>query len=274
MAEGLNWSRQPEVKNLHINAMNNPARLFVVAVCVLGVVAAIGISMSRHRAHGDVNSRMAPASVEPVEVEHRDNLGSTRLPDRADSIRWERAADVDSDSPDTLEDSDQIRAWARKNPRRALEWLVSAPEGAKRDTVSEMVCLEIAETNAAAAVVLADTYGARCTNVMENLMMQWADRDVEAAYTWAAAKPPGEQRDGLLSRIAFVESKTDPKDAATLVAEQIPAGRIQDEAAISVLYQWALKDPEAAMNWAQSFSAGILHDRAVTEVQNVMASIH
>jgi hypothetical protein len=71
-----------------------------------------------------------------------------------------------------------------------------------------------------------------------------------------------------------VESKTDPKDAANLVAEQIPPGRIQDEAAISVIYQWALKDPEAAMNWAQSFPVGTLHDRAVNEVQNVMASIH
>jgi len=184
------------------------------------------------------------------------------------------AANVDFDSPDALEDPDQIREWARRNPQRARNWIVGAPDGAKRDTVSEMVCLEIAETNAAAAVVLMDAYGPRCTNVLENLMMQWADENVEAAYAWAAAKPPGEQRDGLLSRVAFVESKTDPKDAANLVAEQVPPGRIQDEAAISVIYQWALKDPEAAMNWAQSFPVGTLHDRAVNEVQNVMASIH
>ena len=59
-----------------------------------------------------------------------------------------------------------------------------------------------------------------------------------------------------------------------MVAQQIPSGAIQDEAAISVLYQWALKDPQAAMRWAQSFSAGTLRDRAINEVQNIMASIH
>jgi hypothetical protein len=254
--------------------MNTLARLFVVAAVAIGVGILISDS---HRTDGDVNSsaQMAPGPLEPIHVEHRHDRGSMSLPAQAASIRLKRvAADVDSDSPDTLEDPDQIRAWARKNPQRAWDWIVGAPEGAKRDTVSEMVCLEIAETNAAVAVALVEAYGARCTNVLENLMMQWADRDVAAAYTWAAAKPPGEQRDGLLSRIAFVESKTDPKDAATLVAEQIPPGPIQDEAAISVVYQWALKDPEAAMNWAQSFPGGILHDRAVNEVRNVMASIH
>jgi len=121
-------------------------------------------------------------------------------------------------------------------------------------------------------VALADGYGAGCTNVLENLVMQWADQNVLDAYNWAAAKPPGAQRDALLSRIAFVESKTDPQDAATLVAQQIPAGQNQDEAAISVISQWALKDPNAAMKWAQSFSAGTLHDRAINEVRNVMAS--
>ena len=32
-------------------------------------------------------------------------------------------ADADSDSPDNLEDPDEIRAWARRNPQRAGDWL-------------------------------------------------------------------------------------------------------------------------------------------------------
>lgn len=267
-----------KTKNLLIDAMNTPARLFVVAICAFGVAVAIAFTMAcSHRAHGDVNSsaRLAPAPADPIHVEHRHNRSSMRLSGEAASIRSDPiAADADSESPDTLEDPDQIRAWARRNPQQARDWLVDAPEGVKRDTVSEMVCLAIAETNAAAAVALAEVYGAGCTNLVENLIAQWADHDVEAAYTWAVAKPAGEQRNGLLGRIAFVESKSDPKDAATLVAQQIPPGPIQDEAAISVLYEWAQKDPKAAMNWAQSFSPGTLHDRAVNEVQHVTASIH
>jgi len=258
--------------------MNNPAKILAAMVCMVVVAVGGGITMSRfHRGRGELNAnaRKTLSVAEPAHLERRRSRRATRLPNEAAAISSEPVAvEGDSGSPDALEDPDEIRAWARKHPQRAWEWLVSAPPGAKRDTIAEMACLEIAETNAAAAVMVADNFGAGCSNVLENLMGQWADGDLQAAYTWAAAKPPGAQRDNLLGRIAFVESKTDPSDAAKLVAEQIPPGPSQDEAAISVLYQWALKDPDAAMNWARSFSAGTLHDRAVNEVQNVMASIH
>jgi len=175
-------------------------------------------------------------------------------------------------NPDSLEDPDEMRAWARNHPQRAREWLAHAAEGARRDAVAETVCLQLAEGNPAAAVALADSFGASCSNVLENVAMQWAEQDIQAASKWAAARQPGAQRDSLLSRIAFVDSKTYPENAAALVAELIPPGPIQDVAAISVLYQWAQKDPNAAMKWAQTFSAGTLRDRAVNEVQNVIAS--
>jgi len=257
---------------------NTPAKILSATVCMAVVAVGVGIAMSRShwgQSKVNANAQKAVSVAEPVHVGHRRTRSPMRLPDEVAAISSKPVAmDGDSGSPDALEDADEIRAWARKNPQRAWEWLVNARPGAKRDTVAEMACQEIAETNAAVAVMLADTFGAGCSNVLANLMEQWADRDLEGAYTWAAAKPPGAQRDDLLGRIAFVESKTDPGDAAKLVAEQIPPGRSQDEAAISVLYQWALKDPDAAMNWARSFSAETLHDRAVNEVQNVMASVH
>jgi hypothetical protein len=255
--------------------MNTSAKLFVAAVCLSGVVTVVSIAMSRpHRSsHGDVDATVRIIPLEPLLAEQRHDHGSKRLAQQAaPTLLKPVAVDADSKNPDTLEDSDEIRAWARMNPRRAQEWLASALQGTKRDVVSEMVCSEIAETNPAAAAILADGYGAGCTNILENLMAQWAGQDMQAAYGWAAARPAGTQRDSLLSRIAFVESKTDPQDAATLVAQQIASGQIQDEAAVSVLHQWAQKDSAAAMRWAQSFSAGTLHDRAVNEVQNVIAS--
>jgi hypothetical protein len=84
-------------------------------------------------------------------------------------------------------------------------------------------------------------------------------------------QPAGEQRDRLLARIAFVESQTNPDAAVRLVVDQMSAGTAQAEAAISVMHQWALRDPAAAMAWAESFPPGDLHDRAVNEVNNVSA---
>jgi len=256
--------------------MNTLAKLLIPTVGVLGVATLVGIATSHsHRTHGYVNSsaQIAPAPPETVRLQLRHNRRSTHPPGEAASIGLQPdSVEAGSGSPDTLEDPDEIRAWARSNPRYAREWLSSASEGTRRDAVAEMVCLQMAETNAVAAIAVADRYAAGCTNLLDNLLAQWANQDLQGAYQWAAGKPPGAQRDSFLGRIAFVESKTDPEYAGRLVAEQIPPGQIQDEAAISVLYQWAQKNPNAAMTWAQSFPAGTLHDRAVTEVQNVIGS--
>lgn len=106
-------------------------------------------------------------------------------------------------------------------------------------------------------------------SLLENLAQQWAEQDMQATYEWASAKPTGEAKDRLLGRIALVESKHNPEEAARLVAEQISPGTVQDEAAISVIHQWALRDASAAMTWVQSFPESNLRYKAILEVQNI-----
>jgi thioredoxin-like negative regulator of GroEL len=107
--------------------------------------------------------------------------------------------------------------------------------------------------------------------LLDNMAQQWASQDMQAASAWALAKPAGGQRDRLLQHIALAESKTDPNQAAQLVAQQISPGQFQNEAAVSVVYQWAQQDAKAALTWAESFPAGDLRDRAIKEVKNVSA---
>ena len=67
--------------------------------------------------------------------------------------------------------------------------------------------------------------------------------------------------------MAFTRSKENPVDAATLVVEWISPGEVQNEAAISVLHQWVLREPDAALAWAQLFPDENLRDRALKEVE-------
>ena len=165
---------------------------------------------------------------------------------------------------------DEIRDWATSYPSESLAWVSNAPPGSMRDDVSELVCLQMAQSDPPKALALAESFGGSHTrNVLENVTQQWAEQDTSAAYAWAASKPPGEERDQLLGRIAYTESKTKPDDAARLVALQISPGATQDEAAISVLYQWSIQDVKAAMAWAQSFPEGSFRDRAIKEVEGV-----
>jgi hypothetical protein len=187
-----------------------------------------------------------------------------------------RLAPTNSGSPVNSQDVDENREWARNFPAEALAWVKNAPDGKQRVAVSEIVCPQLAQTNPAAAVALAENCLGSGTNnaaqyLLDNMAQQWAAQDMQAANAWATSKPPGEQRDRLLQRIAVAESKADPYQAAQLIVNQISPGPTQNEAAMSVIYQWAQKDAAAAQAWAESFPAGDFRDRAIKEVRNVSA---
>lgn len=184
-----------------------------------------------------------------------------------------------SNSPINSQDLDQNRDWARTFPAEALAWTQFAANGPQRDTMAEIVCPQLAQTNLLAAVVLAENCldclgsgtNAVVQNLLDNLAQTWAEQNEQDAYAWASATPPSEERNRLLERMALVQAKTNPHKAAKSVAEQMSPGEIQNEAVISVLYQWTRQDASAALAWAQSFPAGDFRDRAIQEVQNVKA---
>ena len=196
------------------------------------------------------------------------------------SLRWRLAKSSLSQEPaletvpsaplELPEDPDELREWTRQNPEKALAWMRSAAAGETRDTVVEIVCARVAESNPTEAVLLAERYAGGCSNLLENLVHQWADQNEPAARAYALNKPPGEERDRLLSRVAFARSKENPADAAKLVGEWISPGEVQNEAAISVLHQWALRDPDAALAWAQLFPEESLRGRALKEVEVIV----
>jgi hypothetical protein len=187
------------------------------------------------------------------------------------SKRQQPAQSMAAIIPEPPGDPDEVREWARQNPEASLAWVTNAPAGEKRDAVAEIACAQIAQSNPAEAVSLAERYSGGSSNLLENLVQQWADQNEPAATEYAMSKPPGEERDRLLSRVAFTRSKENPAEAAKLVAEWISPGQVQNEAAISVLHQWALRDGNAALAWAQLFPEDSLRDRALKEVWNIFS---
>ena len=163
------------------------------------------------------------------------------------------------------------RHWAAQDPAGALEWASSLPDVGERDAPVTDVCLKVAELNPSEAVRMRERFvlDERPDSALENLAQQWAETDLPAALGWAGEHPPGEQRDQLLARMAFVQSQTTPVDAAHLAVEQIPPGEAQDESVISVLHQWAVRDLAAATAWVESFPEGELRHRALQELAGI-----
>jgi len=162
------------------------------------------------------------------------------------------------------------RVWSQSDPDRALEWASHLNDSGERANALTLVCSGIAETSPLAAMEDAQRVGLdHDAEAMESLVQVWAARDLENAVRWTMQLPASDTRDQMLALLAFNQTLTDPARAATLVAEQIPQGPTQDEAAISVLHQWALQDPTGAVAWLQKFPLGPLRDRGMQELSGI-----
>ena len=133
----------------------------------------------------------------------------------------------------------------------------------------ERRCLQLAEHDPRAAVNLAIETADTHPGLLENLTAQWATHDLQASHEWVQQQQPGEFREGLLARVAFIGSQSDPVAAARIVTDEMTPGQRQTEAAISVLHQWALRDLEGAAAWALAFPEGALRQRAMGEIEGI-----
>jgi hypothetical protein len=159
------------------------------------------------------------------------------------------------------------QAWVQKDSEGALGWASGLSDSSERENALGIVCLAIAQTDPQSAASLADRFNlGEKSGVLESLVQTWAAHDLSSALDWTMQRAEGEQRNEMISQLAFVQAQTDPARAAALVAEKMPPGPDQDEAAISILHQWALKDPAAAEAWLKLFPAGSLQDRGAKDL--------
>jgi hypothetical protein len=164
-----------------------------------------------------------------------------------------------------------LKRWVGLDQKAALHWATHETDDAIRREVLVEVSFQMAQADPAQAVALAERFdlGQGSGAVLQNLAQQWAAADLPAAYSWALGQPAGEQRDELVGRVAFVWSHSEPAEAARLVAEQIPPGPVQTEAAMSVLHQWGQLDFEAANAWAEQFPENSIRERARNELAGI-----
>jgi hypothetical protein len=168
-----------------------------------------------------------------------------------------------------------LSGWASRDAEAALNWVSSLEDPSARRSARSTVCLTVAEKNPRDAVELALAHGADEDDdggLLECLAMQWCEKESDTVLDWAFTQPQGEWRNRLVARASFVLSKSDPVAAAHLVSGLEP-GILQDEAAMAVLHQWALKDSSAALEWAEAFSEPVLRERALAEISNLRSGM-
>lgn len=152
--------------------------------------------------------------------------------------------------------------------------LSSSDEGTDRGILLVRQCLALGERDPLAAMEMANANQLQEVDpgLAASLMAQWAAQDFARAYEWTKTQEPGAWREDILARLAYVRAQADPVAAARIVATDMSAGPAQDEAVISVIHQWALRDARGAGLWAQSLPGEALRQRASAEVAALAAT--
>lgn len=157
------------------------------------------------------------------------------------------------------------------DPHAALEWLLQASDGKQSTSLSADPKLQSAVVDAANRLMqrTGPQSGKDDPVILQNFVQLWAAVDLHSAYEWVHQIPASQARNALMVRVAFVGSRIAPGEAASLVVEELPPGIIQEEAAMMVLHQWALQDPDSAAAWVNLFPDEAFRGRALRELQGV-----
>lgn len=183
--------------------------------------------------------------------------------------------------------------WAKQDPNSALEWAQSLTSSQKTSTVGSVIGQIAKEDPKKAPEMMASLTEEERTKSYRSVASSYGGKDFQQAKSWIATLPADEQDAAMASAIRGL-SNTDPNAAANELAS-IPEGEGKDDAVEDVVEDlarvdsgaaadllkkegseeamrqsmrelmpaWASKDPEAALEFANSYEAGPIRDIAI-----------
>jgi len=172
--------------------------------------------------------------------------------------------------PDTTMGRTELRGllggWARRDPERAVEWLIANDQRGSDAYAYAAEALGKKDPAAAAAYARRIPAELRSTWI-KSAAGGYAGEDPQRAAAWAAqyASEPGYE--AAVAAIAQRAARSDPKAAAALLGTLESDGTAEGRAAASVIARrWSSLDSPAARQWALSLRAGDTRDAALAPV--------
>ena len=189
------------------------------------------------------------------------------------------ALEVAAEMKDQLDEEGQIymamalMRWAELKPEGVAEYLKANDKIGKGFIFSDsdMVFAVWGASNPTAAIAWARTLEeGQQSGAIKKILEAAARRDVDQAIALAQAHAPELMKDGSLGdAIDSALRKRDPERSARTIASLGNADKIKFAA-----LQWALKDPGAAMRWAQELPDEKLRAEALKGVWQEFTSKH
>jgi hypothetical protein len=165
------------------------------------------------------------------------------------------------------------RAWAKQNVEAAATWAARLKSKDEKLTALSDIVIQANQSDPKEALVLCEKYDFATYNpsTVHSTLQALAKQDSQAAIEWVQQQPDLDFRNEAYSQIAMATASQDPSAAAQLVTSVMTPGSTQEEAAMSILHQWILKDPKGAKAWVAVFPNGDFRQRAEDELTHAEA---
>jgi len=156
-------------------------------------------------------------------------------------------------------------------PERAAEMALATRGANRRSELLAQVAAQMAGTNPAAAMALADGLDDRQkARFIERVAANLAEQSPAAARDLVARSSDPVARAAMMARILEVEAMKDPAGAARNFLSQPPeTPQGQQQAARGIASRWASQDTLAALQWADSLGDDNLRNAARQGIQAV-----
>jgi hypothetical protein len=101
--------------------------------------------------------------------------------------------------------------------------------------------------------------------------MSWARCDANAAVQWAESLADPSMRDAAITDIALALAETNPARAVALRERFVDGASIPDNTLVNLAHQWAERDFEAVLAWANAQPPGAQRDQVLQRLVFVRA---
>jgi hypothetical protein len=194
------------------------------------------------------------------------------MPEPSD-FAWQAWAHVDADAAlaKALELNDRVNAGlvlqtlAEFDPARAKELLAQHPDLSSRRTRAALAT-GLSKTDPRAAAELAAQY---CFTATPRAVTSWAEREPEAALTWAKGLKVPERRIKVLEEIIGQWETSHPERIGAAIQSLAPS-ESRNRFTLEHAARLALKDVEGALKWARSVESAEIQQACVAEVARMV----
>ena len=161
-----------------------------------------------------------------------------------------------------------VLAWSELDLNAALDWVKALPADATKTALTLDLAYEATRSDAVLALQLAAPLpvSAERDVLLTHALSEWAESDHAAAQNWITSITDTALQQRLTATLATVLAKTQPAQAASLVSQSLSPGQYQNQAALTVIQQWAQTAPTTAAQWLIQFPEGSLKNQATQQL--------